>query len=86
MTLTIEVPERVVAKAAELGVPVETLVSRAINGIGAEPIPEGFRLLRGDEPAKYTPEEAGAVIREIQSRSTLGGITIKELVEGGRRY
>ncbi len=85
MTLTIEVPERVVAKAAELGVPVETLVSRALDGIGEEPIPQGFRLLRGDEPPSMTPKEATAGIREIQSRHTLGGLKIKDLIEEGRR-
>ncbi len=86
MELTIEVPERVVARAAELGVPVETLVSQALEGIGEEALPPGFRWLRGDEPPSMTVEEATAKIREIQSRSTLGGVKIKDLIEEGRRY
>ena len=97
MVLTIEVPERVVERAAELGVPVETLVARAVDGIAAEPavdqhvagdgepLPAGFRWLRGDEPPAMTPEEATVGIRAIQSRHTLGGLKIKDLIEEGRR-
>ena len=90
MELTIEIPEKVVERAAALGVPVSTLVSRALEEIGQEeiaeePIPEGFALLRGPGKPRMTAQEATIVIRDIQSRNTLGGLKIKDLIEEGRR-
>jgi post-segregation antitoxin (ccd killing protein) len=42
MVLTIDIPEKVVERAAALGLPVSALVSQALNEIGEEPIPEGL--------------------------------------------
>ncbi len=83
MTLTIEVPERVVERAAELGVPVDALVAQAFDVIVPTALPAGFERLEG---ASSSAAEAGAAIRQIASRNTLGGIKIKELIEEGRRY
>jgi hypothetical protein len=82
MTLTIEIPETVVKRAASLGVSVDTLVSQAVSDIGREPAPQGFRYLG---PATMTPAEAGARMRELRKNYTLGGISPKELIEEGRR-
>jgi hypothetical protein len=82
MTVTVEVPERVVERAAELGVPVDELVQQAIGRIAPEPLPAGF--VRLGKPFA-TAAEAGAAIRGIASRNTLGGLKIKDLIEEGRR-
>jgi hypothetical protein len=82
MMLTVDIPEKVVQQAAKLGMPVDQLVSQAIDKIGEEPVPPGF--VRLGTPTR-TPAEAAASIREIASRHTLGGLNIKELIEEGRR-
>lgn len=82
MVMTIDIPDRVVKHAAHLGVPVNDLVSQAIEQIGDEPLPAGFVRLG---PAKHSPEEATAIIRDIASRHTLDGLSIKELIDEGRR-
>ena len=74
MTVTIEVPESVVERAAELGVPVNELVLQAVGRIAPEPVPEGFVRLG---KSTMTRAEATAAIKGIQSRNTLGGIEIK---------
>jgi hypothetical protein len=82
MELTIEVPEKLIERAATLGVPVTTLVSQALDQIARDPIPPGFVPLG---TSALTREQATAEIREIASRHTLNGISIKELIEEGRR-
>jgi hypothetical protein len=82
MELTIEIPERVIKRAEELGVPVKTLVDQALNQIVEEPVPPGF--VRLGVPT-MTRAEAKAAILEIQRTHTLGGLNIKELIEEGRR-
>ena len=79
--MTIDIPEKLVARAEELGVPVIDLVSQALEGAQEAPLPRFVPL----GPALGTPEEATAVIREIASRHTLGGLSIKALIEEGRR-
>jgi len=81
MVLTIDIPEKVVERAAALGLPVSTLVSQALNEIGEEPLPEGFVRLG---TSTVNPVEATRIIRELASRHTLGGLKIKDLIEEGR--
>ena len=81
-TPSIEVPESVIARAATLGVPVETLVTQALEEITREPILPGFVPL--GKPT-HTPAEAGELIRLIASRHSLGGLSIKNLINEGRR-
>jgi hypothetical protein len=82
MELTIEVPEKLIKRAEELGVPVRTLVDQALNQMIEQPIPPGF--VRLGIPT-MTRAEAKAAILEIQRTHTLGGLNIKELIEEGRR-
>lgn len=82
MVLTIDIPDKVVERAAALGLPVTTLVSQALNEIGEDPLPEGFVRL-GTSP--IDPTEATRIIRELSSHYTLGGLKIKDLIEEGRR-
>lgn len=82
MQMTIDIPANVIQRAADLGLPVETLVSQALREIAEEPIPEGF--VRLGTPTR-TRAEATASIREIQRTHTLGGLKIKDLIEEGRR-
>jgi len=39
MEPTIEIPERLIKRAAELGLPVKALVDQALNQIGDDPVP-----------------------------------------------
>ena len=78
----IDVPEKVVERAAELGLPISTFVSRLIEQAVDEPIPPGF--VRLGTPT-MTREEATEAILEIQRTHTLGGLKIKDLIEEGRR-
>jgi hypothetical protein len=82
MEMTIDIPEKVVERAAALGLPVTTLVSQALDQIVEEPIPPGF--VRLGVPT-MTRAEAREVILEIQRTHTLDGLSIKELIEEGRR-
>ena len=82
MVMTIDIPEKALKHAAELGISIEDLVSQTIDTIGEEPLPVGFIRLG---LARHTPEEATAIIRDIASRNTLGGLSTKELIEEGRR-
>jgi len=81
MVLTIDIPEKVVGRAAALGLPVSTLVSQALNQIGEEPLPPGFVRLGSSD---LDPAKATVIIRDIASRHTLGGLKIKNLIEEGR--
>jgi hypothetical protein len=82
MVMTIDVPEKVVERAAALGLPVSALVSQALDQIVDEPIPPGF--VRLGVPT-MTRAEATASLLEIQRTHTLGGLKIKDLIEEGRR-
>jgi hypothetical protein len=87
MEMLVEIPERVVEHAAALGVPVSEVVAQALGEIGAEPAREvepsheGFVRL-SSRPSD--PKKGIAMIREVAARHTLGGISIKELIEEGR--
>jgi hypothetical protein len=84
MELTIEIPEKIERKAAELGVDVRELVNQAFDAIAPEQPPTG--ITRFGIP-RMTRAEAHAAIMEIQRTHTLGDdITIKQLIEEGRRY
>ena len=91
MTLTVEIPDKVVKHAQQVGRPVEDLVTQAIDQIAETsptedrrgPPPEGFMWLGR---AIRTREEAAASIRDIASRSTLGGLKVRDLIEEERRY
>jgi hypothetical protein len=84
MTVTIEVPDELVAEAEVRGLPVEEVVSERLADSSREP--RSYQEL----PAGFDWDKvAGAVqrIRENSRLSTLGpDITIKQLIEEGRRY
>jgi hypothetical protein len=83
MQLTLDIPEKIERKAAELGVEVSVLIEQAFDFIAPDPPPPGFTRLG---LPRWTREEATAVIKEIQRTHTLGGeVTIKQLIEEGRR-
>ena len=82
MEMTIEIPEKLVARAAELGLPVRTLVDQVLNQIDEEPIPAGF--VRLGVPT-MTRAEARAAILEIQRTHTLDVLKIRDLIDEGRR-
>jgi len=92
MTLTIEIPENVVRRAELSGRPVAELVEQAVSSLDREP--NEFEIRRGPPTPGFrwlgvptmSPEEAAANMRELASRSTLGGLKIKDLIEEDRRY
>jgi len=84
MELLIEIPPKIEKKAAELGVDIRVLVDQAFDVIApSAPTPSMTRL----GLPRMSRAQATTAIRELQSRQTLGGtVSIKELIEEGRRY
>ncbi len=85
MLVTIDIPESVVAEAKARGISVETLVREKIEVApdnGHEATDLAVSQIR-----PMTPAEAGAALREMRKRYTLGDtVTIRQLIEEGRRY
>lgn len=82
MTLTIDIPTKLIERAAELGMPIESFIQQALDELSQEPVPDGFKRLG---TPNMSLEEAGATIRSIQQTHTLGGHNIKDLIDEGRR-
>lgn len=82
MQVTIDIPEEVVARAKADGLTVEEYVLRRVEPDSGGVRPGFVRF----GPGSKTPEEAGADILELQKRTTLGGLKIKDLINEGRRY
>ncbi len=84
MQITVDISERVAAKAEADGVSVEAFVKTvAERAAEAEPEVTWVRM----EPGPYTPQEAVRNIRELSKGLTLGGdITLKELIHGDDQY
>lgn len=80
--MTIDIPETVIERAASRGVPVSALIAEAVASLMDESIPAGFVRLG---TSSMTREEATEALLEIQRTHTLGGISIKALIEEGRR-
>jgi hypothetical protein len=84
MQITVDVSEKVAAKAEADGVSVETFV-KTVAEKAAEP-EQRVTWVR-IPPGPYTHEEAGRNIRELSKGLTLGeGLTIKDLINEGRKY
>lgn len=85
MLVTIDIPESVVAEAKARGISVEALVREKIE-VAPEAELEAADL-QASQIRPMTPAEAGTGLREMRKRYTLGGtVTIKQLIEEGRRY
>jgi hypothetical protein len=80
MVMTIDIPEKALAEARARGIDVEVLIREKFET--AEPLPPGFTRLG---TPKMNRDQATATIREIASRTTLGDLNIKDLIEDGRR-
>ncbi|MEO7028495.1 MAG: hypothetical protein ABI147_03740 [Acidobacteriaceae bacterium] len=84
MVMTIDIPEEVVRAAATRGIAVEVLIQERLHGASEFASRPGFTRFGS---ASKTASEAVADIRELRSCQTLGGeVTIKQLIEEGRRY
>ena len=81
MVMTIDIPEKAVAEARSRSIAVEALIREKFEA--AEPGRPGFKPFGSPT---MSPAEAAAGIRELQQRYTLDGITVKELLEEGRRH
>lgn len=84
MQITVDISEKVAAKAHADGVSVETFVKTV-----AEQAAEPEERVTWDrmKPGPYSPQEAGRNIRELSKGLTLGeGVTIQDLINEGRKY
>ena len=75
VTLTLQA-EALLQRLAHLGSP-EEVVARALD------------LLAAEQPLskkQMTPAEAVDRIRQLRERNTLGGVSIRELINAGRKY
>jgi hypothetical protein len=89
MQMTIEVPEEVVERAAQLDLPVEAFVRNALAAAVQSPSArndshDGFSVT-GEHSTAADRHRATESIREIARQHTLGGLKIKDLIEEGRR-
>jgi hypothetical protein len=83
MQVTLDVSERVAARAESEGVSLETFIQRAAERAATQdPELDLHRI----PPGPYTPEEAGRNIRELRKKNLLGGLKIKDLIDDGRKY
>ncbi len=89
MVMTIDVPEKIVRDAQASGISVEQQLERLAQRerepdlSGLVPVGRQYSSL---EEAAAARKEAGERMREIASRNTLGGLSIKELINEGRKY
>ena len=82
MLLSIDVPETVVERAAELGLPLVSFVLKTLEEATRQ------RSIAHDsveEAASLRRARATKSIREIAARNTLEDLCIKDLIEEGRR-
>lgn len=87
MVMTINVPERIVRDAEINGISVEEQLARLadvgsdadLNGL----MPIGRRFGSAEEAAA---EQKQAAERMLSSRSILGGLDIREMINAGRKY
>lgn len=94
MELTIEVPENIVKEAEARDMPVMDLVQEKLNPepLKAENLDRNsdeYWLQRGFKrfgDSNKTPEEAVASMLENRKKYPLGDVTIRQLIEEGRRY
>jgi hypothetical protein len=83
MQLTLDIPEKIERKAAELGVEVSVLIEQAFDVIAPDPPATGLNRLG---LPRMTRAQAAEAMTELQRTQTLGAdITIKQLIEEGRR-
>jgi hypothetical protein len=81
MRISLDISERVVARAEADGVSVEAFV-KSVSEQAAEPRPDTER----ERVDLQTTRDAASNIRELSKRLTLGGIKIRDLVHEGHRY
>ena len=74
MTITLEVHDSLRKKAASRGLSVEAYVQALVAADSTNPKPG------------RTPSEAVAHLRRTRQGVTLGGLTIKDLINEGRQY
>lgn len=87
MVMTINVPERIVRDAEINGISVEEQLARLadvgsdadLNGL----MPIGRQFGSAEEAAA---EQKQAAERMLSSRSILGGLDIREMINAGRKY
>jgi hypothetical protein len=82
MQVTVEISDSIAAQAAARGMALEAYV-RDLIATKAE---TAENELRRFGPGPYTPQEAARQIRELRKGCSLGELTIRELIDAGRKY
>jgi hypothetical protein len=82
MQVTLSIPDELAARATARGRSVEAYLRGLIE---ADQSSAGNGL-RSIGPGPYTPEEAGRWIRAMRAENRLDGVTIRELIDEGRKY
>jgi hypothetical protein len=81
MQITVDISEKVAARAEADGVSVESFVQKAV-----EDAVESKTDFEWVGPGPYTPQQAVQNIRELSKGLTLDGIKIKDLIHEGHKY
>ena len=82
MLLSIDVPETVIERAAELGLPLTSFVLKTLEEATRQ---RSMTQNSIEDASSVRRARATQSIREITARNTLGDLCIKELIEEGRR-
>jgi hypothetical protein len=82
MQVTVDIPDEFADRAAARGMGVEAYL-RGLIEADQSLAGDGLRRLG---PGPYTPQEAGRWIRAIRAENRLDGVTIRELIDEGRKY
>jgi hypothetical protein len=82
MQVSVNIPDEVARQVMARGLSLESYVRELIAADTAN----AETGLRRFGPGPYTPEEAGRWIRENRVGNRLNGLTIRELIDAGRKY
>lgn len=83
MQVTVNIPDDLVALVTARGMALDSYVQRLVVADATHAKTSALHRLG---PGPYTAEEAGQWIRENRAANRLDGLTIKELVNEGRKY
>lgn len=82
MTITVSIPDQLASRAVQSGMSVEKYVEKLLASVPYEAEQPFVRF----GPGPLTPEQAADDIRELRKGVTLGGLSIKDLINEGRKF
>jgi len=82
MQVTVNIPDELAALVQSRGLSLDAYLQRLV---ASDAVVSKHGLVRLG-PGPYSPEEAGRWIRAMRTENRLDGVTIRELIDAGRKY